>query len=126
MSGPDLDGCTSDVLGGYMPKFGGVAPTPLWKADLRNLNVYDGGSNSTAALDAEAMSKPAPALFGRVMAPQPCHPWGRVSNPSRHAGPDRHTPSQFMGVGPEWRQRMALRIADAAPTDEFSRVRGAE
>jgi hypothetical protein len=130
MSGPDLDGCTSDAFARYTPKFGGVAPTPVWKAEFRNLNVYDGGSNSTAAPDDETTSKLAPALFSRVMAPKPCHRGGNaqrpVSNRSKHAGPDRHTPSQFMGVGPAWRHRMAFRTADAAPTDEFSRVRGVE
>jgi hypothetical protein len=127
---PDLDGCTSDTLARYMPKFGGVAPTPVWRADLRNLDVYDPGSNSIAALDDEATSKPAPAPFSRVMAPEPCHRGGNarrpVSNRSKQDGPDRHMLSQFTGVGPAWRHRMAFRTADAAPTDEFSRVRGVE
>jgi len=128
ISGPDLDSSTSDALVRYMLKFGGVAPTPVWKADLRNLDVYDLGSNSIAALDEEATRKPAPALFSRVMAPKACPRGGNarrpVSDRSKHAGPDRHTPSQFMG--PTWRHRMAFRTADAAPTDGFSRVRGVE
>jgi hypothetical protein len=31
-----------------------------------------------------------------------------------------------MGVGPAWRYRMAFRRAVAAPTDDFSCVRGVE
>lgn len=91
MSGPDLDGCASDALARYMPKFGGVASTSVWKAGLRNLDVYGCGSNSIAALDDGATSKPAPALFSRVMAPKPCPRGGNarrpVSNRSKHAGP---------------------------------------
>jgi hypothetical protein len=130
MYGPDLDGCTSDALARCMPKFGGVASTPVWKADLRNLDVYGRGSNGIAAIDDGATSKPAPALFSRVMAPEPCPSRGQRTTPRiqpvQARRSTRPTPSQFMGVGPAWRHRMAFRTADAAPTDDFSRARSVE
>lgn len=81
MSGPDLDGCASDALARYMPKFGGVASTPVWKAGLRNLDVYGCGSNSIAALDDGATSKPTPGAVQPGDGTQAVPPLGQRTTP---------------------------------------------
>jgi hypothetical protein len=130
MSGLDLDGGMSVALARYMPKFGGVASTPAWKADLHNLDVYGRGSNSIAALDDGATSKPTPGAVQPGDGTQAVPPLGQRTTPRiqpvQARRSSRHTPSQFMGVGPAWRHRMAFRPAVAAPTDDFSRIRGVE